>query len=268
MDTETPLTGGNVTRVTRLGAVVHREAGPWTSTVHALLRHLRAAGFAAAPEPLGFDAQEGREILGFIEGVAGFFSAGRIAPPTLWSDTVLVEAARLLRRYHNATRGFAPPLDAVWQFAHPDPARHEVICHNDFAPFNCVFVDGHIHAMIDFDTAGPGPVAWDVAYAAYRFVPLAAPERLSALGWREPPDTGRRLKLFCDAYGLDDRAGFLAVIVERIAATRRMLLDGAANGHAGYQRLIAEGGHIDGLDADGAFVLAHAQLLQDWVGRH
>lgn len=198
MDIETPLAGGNVTPVTRRGPVVHREAGPWTPTVHALLGHVRARGFHRTPEPLGFDA-EGRETLGFIEGVAGFFSADRLEPPNLWSDPVLIEAARLLRRYHDATRSFTPPPDAVWQFAHADPARHEVICHNDVAPYNCIFVDGHVTAMIDFDTAGPGPAAWDVAYAAYRFVPLAAPEQLPSLGWQETPQTGRRLKLFCDA---------------------------------------------------------------------
>jgi hypothetical protein len=40
---------------------VHRPAGPWSSSVHALLRHVSAAGSAAAPVPFGFDA-EGREV--------------------------------------------------------------------------------------------------------------------------------------------------------------------------------------------------------------
>ncbi len=266
MHDETPLGGGNITLVTRLGSVVHRTAGPWTPTVHALLRHLRSTGFDQAPKPLGFD-DHGREMLTHIEGVAGFFSAERTEPSTFWSDPVLVEAARLLRRYHDATRSFTPPAGAAWQLSFPDDTRHEVICHNDFAPYNCVFVDGHVQAMIDFDTAGPGPAVWDVAYAAYRFVPLTAPERLVSLGGRERPDIGWRTRLLCDAYGLDERNGFLEVVQDRIEATRRMLLDGAANGHGGYQRLLAEGGHIDGLDADLAFVREHAQELQDRVDR-
>ena len=35
--------------VHRRGNVVIRDAGPWTPAVHALLRHLEDAGFAAAP---------------------------------------------------------------------------------------------------------------------------------------------------------------------------------------------------------------------------
>ncbi|MDQ3653679.1 MAG: aminoglycoside phosphotransferase family protein [Chloroflexota bacterium] len=266
MPDEMPLAGGNITPVSRVGTVVHRAAGPWTQTVHELLRHLRSSGFDRAPRPLGFDAQGG-EMLTFIEGVAGFFSADGTSPPNLWSDQVLVEAARLLRRFHDATRNFVSPAGATWQLTHPDVTRHEVICHNDFAPYNLIFVDGEVHAMIDFDTAGPGPAIWDVAYAAYRFVPLVAPERLASLGWHEPPATGLRLKRFCDAYGLDQRHGFLDAVQERIEATRRMLIDGAAAGHAGYQRIIDEGGHIEGLEADRAFVEAHAQEFQNWVDK-
>jgi thiamine kinase-like enzyme len=36
-----------------------------------------------------------------------------------------------------------------------------VICHNDFAPYNLVFTDWRPHAIIDFDTAGPRPRAWN-----------------------------------------------------------------------------------------------------------
>jgi len=266
MPDEMPHGGGNITPVSRVGTVVHRAAGPWTPTVHELLRHLRSTGFDRAPAPLGFDAQ-GREMLAYIEGVAGFFSADGTKPPNLWSDRVLTEAARLLRRYHDATSTFVSPAGATWQLTYPDATRREVICHNDFAPYNLIFVDSHVQAVIDFDTAGPGPAVWDVAYAAYRFVPLVAPERLASLGWHEPPATGRRLKRFCDAYGLDQRHGFLDVVQERIEATRRMLIDGAANGHAAYQRILDEGGHIEGLERDRAYMEAHAQEFQDWVDR-
>lgn len=46
----------------RASVTVRREAGPWTPTIHAYLRHLRASGFTAAPEVLGLD-ERGREIL-------------------------------------------------------------------------------------------------------------------------------------------------------------------------------------------------------------
>ena len=38
MHQEIPLRGGNVSTVVRVGETVRRNAGPWTPTVHALLR--------------------------------------------------------------------------------------------------------------------------------------------------------------------------------------------------------------------------------------
>jgi hypothetical protein len=55
--------------VYRRGDVVIRDAGPWTPAVHALLRHLEDAGFAAAPRLVGSGLDtDGREVLTFIDG--------------------------------------------------------------------------------------------------------------------------------------------------------------------------------------------------------
>jgi hypothetical protein len=261
---EVSLSGGNITSITRVGTTVRREPGPWTSATHDLLRYLERAGFSGVPRVLGFD-ERGREILTFIEGVAGFFAPGETRPANLWSDQVLIEAAAFLRRFHDATLGFQAPPAARWQMVFPDAGQHEVICHNDFAPYNCIFADGHLKAVIDFDTAGPGPRRWDLAYAAYRFVPLAASDKLPSIGAPAELNRGRRLKLFCDAYGLEQRHGLLDVIQERIDATRMMLIDGAASGNVGYQRILDEGGHIEGLRRDQAFVEEQADELQTWV---
>ena len=53
--------------VYRRGDVVIRDAAPWTPAVHALLRHLEDAGFAAAPRLVGSGLDtDGREVL--LEG--------------------------------------------------------------------------------------------------------------------------------------------------------------------------------------------------------
>jgi hypothetical protein len=240
-DRETPLTGGNVTVVARVGDTVHRAAGPWSSSVHDLLRYLEARGFDGAPRFLGFD-DLGREVLTFMEGEVGRYPLASY----MWSDEALTGAARLLRRYHDATSGYVPKDGALWQIQAPEPLAHEVICHNDVAPYNLVFVDGEPRALIDFDTAGPGPRIWDVAYAVYRFVPLSNDEHTRTLGLTRPPARGKRLRMFCDAYGLerDQRRELLENVERRLEALCGFIVRSAAGGDASYERAVGAG-HVD-----------------------
>ena len=152
--------------VLRRGETVVRESGPWSPTIHRLLRHMRAKGVPWLPEPLGFD-REGKEILSFVPG-----EVPHDTPDWLWSETLLAEIARALRQLHDASADFETD-DARWQLEARTP--REVICHNDFAPYNTTFIDGHFAGLIDFDTCAPGPRLWDIAYSAYRFVPLMPP---------------------------------------------------------------------------------------------
>jgi aminoglycoside phosphotransferase (APT) family kinase protein len=97
-----------------------------------------------------------------------------------------VSTARLLRDLHDATIG----CDATEPWRSPLHEPVEVICHNDFAPYNCVHREGRAVGVIDFDFASPGPRLWDIAYLAYRIVPLStdltdgfsAAERQARLG--------------------------------------------------------------------------------------
>lgn len=185
------LLGGNSNAPVRFGDRVHRTAGPWSPTVHAYLAHLRRSGLPV-PEPHGFDA-EGREVLEFLEGSVPAYPL----PDLVWSDAFLEDAARLLRRLHDASVGF-PREGAVWQ----QPAREpdQVVAVNDFAPYNLVVRNGRIAGVIDLDQASPGPRVRDVAHLAYRLVPLTAPGNGDGRG-TPPRERGRRLRLLADAYG-------------------------------------------------------------------
>ena len=163
---EEVLTGGNMNRVVRVGDTVRRPAGACTPTIHRLLSYARERGASFAPEPLGYD-ELGREILTFIAG-----DVPHEMPEWVWSEVVLVDAARALRKWHDATSGF-DLVGAEWNLDAHEPA--EVICHNDFAPYNCVFRDGRFAGAIDFDVCSPGPRLWDISYTAYRYVPLMPP---------------------------------------------------------------------------------------------
>ena len=237
----------NLSSVWRRGDTVRRSAGPWTPAVQALLRHLEAAGFAGAPRALGIDAQ-GREVLSYLEGEVPAYPV----PPPLWSGRVLVAVGRLLRRLHDATAGFDLP-GAVWRPGAGDPGGGEVICHNDVAHYNTVFRTGRPVAFIDWDFAAPGRRAWDLAYAAYRFVPMAHDEHAPVLGVPLPVDRPDRLRRLCDAYGLGERSGLVDVLLERIEAVCDLIVDQAAEGDPAFRQFLAEG-HVDGYRHDLRFI--------------
>jgi Phosphotransferase enzyme family len=237
MHDERPLSGGNLTGVVQVGDTVRRTCGPWSRTVQDLLRHLERVDFAGAPRFYGLDEQ-GREILTFLPGEVGVF-------PYIWAEGSVVQAARLLRQLHDATAAYQPPPDAHWQLVYPDPSQHEVICHNDFAPYNLVFVDQRPLAIIDFDTAGPGPRLWDIAYAVYWFVPLFLNDVPEAPGLHDLRRASARLRLFCDAYGIPATPDLLDLVGQRLHALCIHMITRAFQGERAYRTMIDEG-HLAG----------------------
>ncbi|MBA3366003.1 MAG: phosphotransferase [Actinobacteria bacterium] len=207
MNGEIDLGGGRVTEgVVRSGDTVRRSAGAWTPTVHAYLQHLERRGFDGAPRVLGVDA-EGREILTFIEGEVPSSSswerghATRL-PELALSDDALIAVARLIRTLHEAAADFRP-RDPVWrEHAYPLVAR-EVVCHGDLGPHNTVYRHGAPVAFIDWDGARPNEPPLEFGHAAWWYVPLAADEYCAEMGFANPPDRGKRLRLFAGAYGVD-----------------------------------------------------------------
>lgn len=254
---ETPLAGGNLSTVVRVGETVRRPLQPWSAAVHGLLRHLEEQEFSGAPRFLGID-DRGREILTFIPGDVGAYPL----PAYMWSDAALTSTIQMLRRLHDATLGYAAPPGTEWQMTYPDPTQHEVICHNDVAPYNMVFVDGLPRALIDFDTAGPGPRIWDLAYAAYTWVPLASFVPLadgSTVLYASPQhaaERARRVRLLLDAYGLP-LDNFLPTVECRLRTVCDFLVTRAEAGDTAYQRLVAEG-HLDHYRREVAFIRRHA----------
>lgn len=217
------LTEGNSNQVKRQGNTVIRQQGAWSPFVHQLLQFLTANGFTESPRLL--DITPTTETLTFIEGDVG----NDPLKSSMQSDTIVSEAAQLLRKFHDLTQTFVVPADANFFLPIEPSGDHEVICHNDFAPYNCVFKDGHIIGMIDFDTAAPGSRLWDIAYAVYRFVPLMTDTHCIAMGWQSPPDRIARLKLFCDAYGLENRTRLIDSVIQRLEALIHFMRESSSN---------------------------------------
>jgi thiamine kinase-like enzyme len=256
MESEEKLSGGNMSAVSRVGNTVRRAAGPWTPRVHQLLEHLRAKGIQEVPTPLGFDAQ-GREILTFIPGLVG----NDPIPAYLRADEVLRAAARLLRRIHDATEDVAQTWLSGWQSPTREPV--EVICHGDFAPYNCVFDQNKLVGVIDFDNAHPGNREWDLAYALYRFAPITDPSNPDHYGTIS--EQSRRVRLFCDEYGLQDRSQIVQSTQLRIASMADYLRQGAAKGDKRPQANI-DAGHLAIYVTDHAYLEANQEQFQSALG--
>ena len=108
-----------------------------------------------------------------------------------------------------------------------------MICHNDVAHHTTVFQAGRPVAFIDWDFAAPGPRAWDVAYAAYRFVSL-----------------------------VPDRGGLVETILDRVQAVCELIVGRAAEGDPFFQQHLAEG-HLDAYQRDLVFIRSLRQPLQE-----
>ena len=192
MEEPQPLPGGNTAPVVRVGDTVRRVAGPWTPQVAALMTGMRAAGVPYVPEHRGLD-ERGREVVAFVDGEVPIYPM----PAWLWDEAVLRDVARAVRAVHDATPALDLPRDG-WRLPAVEPV--EVVTHGDVAPYNCVFVDRRLVALIDWDHAVPGPRLRDLGAAAYRFVSLTPSGHPDGLEL-SASEQWRRVQVLCDAYG-------------------------------------------------------------------
>src|SRR5262245_14886735 len=195
---EKPLAGGMGSRheVVRVGNTVRRPVGDHSLAAGLLLGHLAAEGFPA-PVPSGRD-EAGRETFEWIEGDVP------VPPFPAWSltDEVLASVGKLLRRYHDSVRSFAPPPAVRWSDELGDPCGGPIVCHNDVCPENVVFRNAEAIALLDFDLAAPGRPVWDLAHTARMWIPLRPPEPVGESAHLDP---FRRLAVLAAGYGLDSR---------------------------------------------------------------
>jgi hypothetical protein len=177
---ETPLAGGNLSAVWgRRGDTVRRPTCPWTPAVHPLLHHRAVVGFDGRHGPSASIPGAVR-CSAMSKGGAGLPGPGRRCGQSRW------RWRGLLRRLHGATVGFQPPAAAVWRHGAGAPGGGEVICHNDVAHYNTVFVAGRPVAFIGRDPAAPGPrvSSGQAAGAAYATQQPEAAEM--GPGWSSP----------------------------------------------------------------------------------
>ncbi len=244
---EIPLAGGSHSEAVRVGDTVRRVGRPWSSDVLDLLRHLEQRGFGGAPRALGFD-DRGREVLTYVDGKTGVDL----------SDDVLVRLGGLLRAYHDAASTF-PWTGRDWQVPVREPV--ETVCHNDLKPGNVVLRAGVPVALIDWESAAPGPRAWDLGYAAWYWVPFSSEERCRAAGLPTSiEDRARRFRLLLEGYGVEPDVTILRTGIERM----RQYLDhlrGLVAAGSEWEVAAARRGVYDELAREIGWVDDHAEAL-------
>jgi Phosphotransferase enzyme family len=177
---EIPLLGGQLTPgIVRVGNTVRRPAKGNAAFVHDLLLFLEDQGFPFAPRFFGRDEQ-GRDILSYLEGETWPDSGSGL------SDDLLEQAARVIRRFHDATAGSRLSQG------------HEIVAHHELGPHNTIFHGGYLVGFIDWDDAAPGTRLRDLANAVYNYVDV------SHWSNQEANEQARRIRLMCAAYGWDD----------------------------------------------------------------
>ncbi len=214
------LKKGNVSEVFSDGKVVYRDLKPQSKSVHRLLLHLEEKGIGFTPRFLGMN-EDNMEMLSFVEGetIDNYPIQNEISKKIA---TVRM-AAEMLRKFHDGTVDFIQNPDDIWFLEYKGGLQKEVICHNDFAPYNVTFQDLKPIGLIDFDTACPAPRIWDVAYAVYRFVPLS--EEVYDINTRQyrryskSTDSLERKLLFyelLDSYGMRNALEVLQTLIHRL----------------------------------------------------
>jgi hypothetical protein len=205
--------GAGSTGVQRRGDVVLRPAGPWTPTVHSLLRHLEDAGFAGSPRVAGTGfAADGRETLSYIEGEVADSGPGTVEGAFAIGKPLL--------ELHEATASFRPGPDAIWPpwFGRDIGGPVRVIGHCDVAAWNVVTRNGIPVALIDWETAGPVDPLVELAQACWLNAKLHGDDVAEREGLPPVADRARQLRAIVDAYGLSakQRRGFVDRIIEYV----------------------------------------------------
>ena len=210
---EIPLQGGQLTPgIVRVGHPVRRPPEGNAAFIHELLLFLEGKGFPFAPRFFGRDEQ-GRDILSYLEGETWPGSGSGL------SDELLEQAARAIRRYHDATVGSRLSQG------------HEIVAHHELGPHNTIFQGGHLIGFIDWDDAAPGTRLHDLANAIYNYVDVSHWANQAA------EEQARRIRLMCAAYGWDDP---IAIVNDFEADLQQALRNHEQAGRAGAIKIFAE----------------------------
>lgn len=244
---------GHMSDVVRLDDRVVRSRAPWSDATHAVLRYLEEQGFPGAPRLI--DADTTHEVLTFVPG--------RSLPPDLSGyrdDELLVTIAAAIRSLHRALSGFRPPQGVTFPRMPGAPDGGSFLCHNDLAPWNTILDGRTFTGFVGWDLVTLATPAWDIAYAAWCFVPLYADDAT----FGDVENRARRLSIFLDEVGLSgaERPGIIELIRQRQRCAYETVEQWGRAGVPGFDRLYQKQLHGGAIND-----LAWLDRHRDYLGR-
>lgn len=237
------LAGGNVSKVYSDGQFVYRELTPQSRSIHRLLRHLEEKGSAFSPRLQEVTDQQ--EVLTFVPGET--LNSYPKLPEGCSKTTIIQTAAVLLRTFHDATADFICQPDDSFFLTYPGNLPMDVICHNDFAPYNVTFEKDCGVGIIDFDTISPGPRVWDIAYALYRFAPLQQQvydvqlQNYRLYQRKDAAEYQEAVALFLAAYGYEGKENPLEVLEQRLQSLIQLFDEERHKGNKAFITMYNDG---------------------------
>ena len=256
---------GNCSEIVFEKHAVIRDLKPQSQTIHRLLKHLETKGLDFVPRFLGL-ADSAHERLSYVSGQT--VQDYPLSDDFEMQAQAVRTAAKMLRTYHDATLDFPKTSDDVWFLSYPGPLEKQVICHNDFAPYNVTFEKGIPVGIIDFDTACPAPRVWDIAYALYRFIPLGRETFVASTKtyriYNSLRDRQKRqdlIDVFLDAYGFPDKASALNHVPLRLQSLVDLFDKQCLAGDPAFIRMQNEG-HQQLYRDEIVFITQH---ISDWL---
>ncbi|WP_321387057.1 phosphotransferase [uncultured Enterococcus sp.] len=202
---------GNMSTITKKGNTLYKSKPYNSQTMKRFLNYMEPYNLNI-PKYLGETSD--KIHLSYVKGNSIHSDADSI--PFEKKVLMISSAAKLLATFHRATENFPVLEEDQYFLSYNGSFEIDVICHNDFAPYNVTFEAFEAVGLIDFDTICPAPREWDIAYALYRFI---------LIDKNIENEYQKLIKVFLSAYDYKKDTDFFPIIIERIQALVRLFDD-------------------------------------------
>lgn len=177
------------------GDTVIRPYDEYTTSIHSLLQHFYDNGLPV-PKPINLN-DNGFEVQTLLGGVP--------VHPYKWSDSALVDIAKLTAKIHSVSKTFIPADNAKWRpWCLREIGNDTVYSHGDIAPWNILTDCERPTGIVDFEYAGPIDPITELARICWLFPQLHDDDLGELYNLPSPQKRAEQIRLIVDTYGLTE----------------------------------------------------------------